>query len=255
MALQTKLIKMINGKRVVVVMPAYNAEKTLPSVIAELPFNIVDELVLVDDASNDKTFETAQKLGIKHIIKHNHNKGYGANQKTCYQKALQLKADIVVMLHPDYQYPPALIPALCQPVATGIYSVMLGSRILSGGALKGGMPKYKYIANRLLTIIQNFLMRQALSEYHTGYRAFDAKILTQIALHSNSDNFVFDNQMLAQILFKGFKIGEVSCPTRYFSDASSINFWRSITYGLGVIKVSVCYVLAKLGLYKARFLL
>jgi len=242
---------MINGNKVVVVMPAYNAEKTLEPVFNEIPRDIVDEIVLVDDNSSDKTLEIAQKLGIKHVLKHNRNLGYGGNQKTCYRKALELNADIVVMLHPDYQYPPVLIPALCEPIALGLYDVMLGSRILGNGALKGGMPVYKYIFNRILTLIQNLLMGQKLSEYHTGYRAFNSEVLKQIPFEKNSDNFIFDNQLLAQLFYKTYSVGEISCPTRYFKEASSINFRRSLIYGLGVLGVSFTYFINKLKVYNS----
>jgi glycosyltransferase involved in cell wall biosynthesis len=239
---------MINHKKVVIVLPAYNAEKTLKATYDEIPHHIVDEIVLVDDASHDNTVEVAEKIGIKHIIRHDKNKGYGGNQKSCYRKALELDADIVVMLHPDYQYTPKLIEAMTSIIANGLYHVVLGSRILGKGALLGGMPFYKYAANRFLTLVQNILMNQKLSEYHTGYRAFSRKVLTRINIDVNSDDFVFDNQMLAQIFFAGYQVAEVTCPTRYFEDASSINFKRSFIYGLGVIKVSLCYMLQKMKL-------
>lgn len=243
---------MINNLKVIVVMPAYNAAQTLERTYAEIPFDIVDDVILVDDHSRDNTSEVAQKIGIKHIIRHQENKGYGGNQKTCYKKALELKADIVIMVHPDYQYTPLLIPSMCYLIANGLYEVVLGSRILGKGALRGGMPIYKYIANRLLTFSQNVLMGQKLSEYHTGYRAFSAKVLNEIAFEKNSDDFVFDNQMLAQICFKGHEIAEITCPTKYFEEASSINFKRSSIYGLGVIQTSLMYFLQKKGVQKFR---
>lgn len=236
---------MLNNKKIIVVLPAYNAGKTLQKTFEEIPFNIVDDVILTDDFSNDETVEVAKKIGIKHIISHISNKGYGANQKSCYQKAFELNADIIVMLHPDYQYTPKLIPAMCTLVANDLYDVVLGSRILGKGALKGGMPFYKYIFNRILTFSQNVLMNQKLSEYHTGYRCFDAKFLKKIDFKNNSNDFVFDNEMLAQCCFLNAKIGEISCPANYFEEASSINFNRSITYGLGVLRVSVSYLLQK----------
>lgn len=241
---------MINNKKLVVVLPAYNAALTLEKTYREIPFDIVDEVVLVDDASPDNTIEVGQRLGIKHIIRHKKNKGYGGNQKSCYDKALELNADIVVMLHPDYQYTPTLIPAMAHIIASDLYPVVLGSRILGNGALKGGMPVYKYIFNRCLTLFQNILMNQKLSEYHTGYRSFSKEVLLGINYHANSDDFVFDNQMLAQIFYAGFEIGEVTCPTKYFAEASSINFKRSSIYGLGVLRTSLQYFFAKLGLIK-----
>ncbi|NEN22021.1 glycosyltransferase family 2 protein [Cryomorpha ignava] len=236
---------MIYDKKIVVVLPAYNAEKTLQKTFEEIPFDIVDEIILVDDSSLDKTFEKSQELGIKYVIRHEQNKGYGGNQKTCYNKALQLNADIVVMLHPDYQYTPKLIHSMCYLIANDVYPVVLGSRILGRGAIKGGMPVYKYIANRMLTLFQNILMGQKLSEYHTGFRAFSAQVLRDIKYNSNSDDFVFDNQMLAQICFQDYEIAEITCPTKYFEEASSINFKRSSIYGLGVLKTSIQYFLAK----------
>lgn len=232
-------------------MPAYNAALTLESTYREIPFDIVDEVVLVDDRSSDRTVEKARELGIKHIIAHDENKGYGGNQKTCYDKALELGADIVIMLHPDYQYTPKLIPSMAQLIAVGQVEVVLGSRILGKGALKGGMPLYKYIANRLLTLFQNILMSAKLSEYHTGYRAFSRKLLEDIPYHKNSDGFVFDNQILAQIWMKGYEIGEISCPANYFPEASSINFRKSIVYGFGVLGTSLKFRLHKWGLMKA----
>jgi glycosyltransferase involved in cell wall biosynthesis len=243
---------MIKNKTITVVLPAYNAEKTLEQTYREIPFDIVDHVVLVDDRSRDNTINKANELGIKHIVLHAENKGYGGNQKTCYDKALELKSDIVVMLHPDYQYSPKLIHSMCYLIANGLYEVVLGSRILGKGALKGGMPLYKYIANRFLTLTQNILMNQKLSEYHTGYRAFSAKVLKSVNYQLNSDDFVFDNQMLAQIFHAGFEIAEITCPTRYFDDASSINIPRSIKYGLGVLAVSFAYRFQKSGLFKSR---
>ncbi len=239
---------MILGKKLVVVLPAYNAEKTLAQTYAEIPFDIVDEVVLVDDASRDETVELAQQIGIRHVIRHERNKGYGGNQKTCYDTALALGADIVVMLHPDYQYTPKLLTAMASIIANGVYPCVLGSRILGGGARKGGMPLYKYIANRFLTLAQNLLMGQKLSEYHTGYRAFSREVLETVDYHANSDDFIFDNEMLAQIFYAGFEIAEITCPTKYFAEASSINFTRSSIYGLGVLRVSIQYALQKLGL-------
>ncbi len=214
----------------------------------EIPFDIVDEVVLVDDASKDNTVEAGKALGIKHIVKHEQNRGYGGNQKSCYAKAIELGGDIVVMLHPDYQYTPKLIRAMASIIANGVYPVVYASRILGNGALKGGMPIYKYIANRILTLTQNILMGQKLSEYHTGYRAFSTEIFNTIDIEANSDDFVFDNEMSAQICFAGYEIGEVTCPTKYFEEASSINFKRSVTYGLGVLRVSVMYRLQKWGI-------
>ena len=245
---------MINDKVVTIVLPAYNAEKTLEKTYNEIPFDIVDYVILVDDCSSDRTVEVAEKLGIKHIVKHDENKGYGGNQKSCYNKALELNSDIVVMLHPDYQYTPQLVGAMCHLISTGVYEVVFGSRILGNGALKGGMPIYKYIANRMLTLFQNIMMNQKLSEYHTGYRAFSGNVLRSVPYELNSNDFVFDNQMIAQIFFAGFEIAEITCPTKYFDEASSINLRRSITYGLGVISVSFTYFLQKLGLIKSKYL-
>ncbi len=236
---------MINTKKVAVVLPAYNAERTLEQTYSEIPFDIVDEVILVDDFSTDNTYELAQKIGVSHVIKHESNKGYGGNQKSCYHKALEIGADIVVMLHPDYQYTPKLIHSMCYLIANDVYPVVLGSRILGKGALQGGMPIYKYIANRFLTFTQNVLMNQKLSEYHTGYRAFSSEVLRVIALEKNSDDFVFDNQMLAQICHKGYAIAEITCPTKYFEEASSINLKRSTVYGLGVLYTSFRYFLSK----------
>jgi len=239
---------MILNKKLVVVLPAYNAEHTLEQTYKEIPFDIVDEVVLVDDASSDKTVEVGQRLGIKHIIRHEHNKGYGGNQKTCYNKALSIGADIVIMLHPDYQYTPQLIPSMAYIIAQNVYPVVLGSRILGNGALKGGMPMYKYIFNRFLTFSQNLLTGQKLSEYHTGYRAFSREVLETIPYEVGSDDFVFDNQMLSQIIYAGFPIAEVTCPTKYFKEASSINFSRSTTYGLGVLKTSFGHFFKRMGM-------
>lgn len=236
---------MINGKKVVVVLPAYNASQTLKMTYDEIPFDIVDEVILVDDASRDNTVEVATALGIHHVIRHEKNKGYGGNQKSCYDKALAIGADIVVMLHPDYQYTPKLIPAVASIIGSELYQVVFASRILGKGALKGGMPIYKYIANRLLTFTQNVLMNQKLSEYHTGYRAYSREALQAIDYHLNSDDFVFDNQITAQIFYAGYDIAEVTCPTKYFEEASSINFKRSSIYGLGVLKTSLQYFLQK----------
>jgi len=239
---------MINNKKIVVVLPAYNAEKTLEITYKEIPFDIVDEVILVDDLSSDKTVKVGQELGIKHIIQHQKNRGYGGNQKSCYNKALEIDADIVVMLHPDYQYTPKLLRSMCYLIADGNYEVVIGSRILGNGALKGGMPLYKYIANRFLTLSQNILMWQKLSEYHTGYRAFTANVLKSINFNINSDDFVFDNQMIAQIFKAGFEIAEITCPTKYFEEASSINLTRSMKYGFGVLGVSLGYFFHKIGI-------
>ena len=236
---------MINNKKIIIVLPAYNAGKTLQKTFEEIPFDIVDEVILTDDFSNDETVAVAKKIGIQHIISHDSNKGYGANQKSCYQKAFELNANIIVMLHPDYQYTPKLIPAMCSLVANDLYDVVLGSRILGKGALKGGMPFYKYVSNRILTFVQNILMSQKLSEYHTGYRCFDAKFLKKIDFQNNSNDFVFDNEILAQCTFLKARIGEISCPANYFEEASSINFSRSITYGFGVLRVSISYFFQK----------
>jgi glycosyltransferase involved in cell wall biosynthesis len=243
---------MIDNKKIAVVLPAYNAEKTLRMTHDEIPFDIVDEVILVDDRSYDKTLEVAKDLGIKHIVAHDNNKGYGGNQKSCYNKALELNADIVVMLHPDYQYTPKLLRSMCYLLADGAYEVVIGSRILGKGALKGGMPYYKYVANRFLTLAQNILMNQKLSEYHTGYRAFTSTVLTGIDYNINSDDFIFDNQMLAQIFYADFEIAEITCPTKYFKEASSINFARSSKYGLGVLWVALSYRLQKIGLVRFK---
>jgi glycosyltransferase involved in cell wall biosynthesis len=243
---------MLNNKKIIVVLPAYNAEKTLEPTFREIPFDLVDEVILVDDASRDRTFEVARQLNIRHVIRHEKNLGYGGNQKTCYDKALELEADIVIMLHPDYQYTPKLIPSMAYLIANDVYDVVLGSRILGRGALKGGMPLYKYFFNRILTLVQNMLIRQKLSEYHTGYRAFSGNVLKSINYHANSDDFVFDNQMLAQIFFKGYEIAEITCPTKYFDEASSINFRRSMKYGMGVLQTSLLYFLQKRKLANSR---
>ncbi|MBA3898675.1 MAG: glycosyltransferase family 2 protein [Bacteroidetes bacterium] len=245
---------MINNKKIVAVLPAYNAALTLKKTYDEIPFDIVDDVVLVDDCSSDETIEVAKQIGIKHIIIHQKNKGYGGNQKSCYDKALEIGADIVIMLHPDYQYTPKLIPSISHLIAANLYPVVLGSRILGKGALKGGMPLYKYIANRFLTLAQNILMGQKLSEYHSGYRAFSREVLEKIDYHANSDDFVFDNQMLAQIFFAGYEIAEITCPTKYFEEASSINFKRSSIYGLGVLRTSFQYFLQKKGLANFKYL-
>jgi glycosyltransferase involved in cell wall biosynthesis len=232
---------MVLGQKLVVILPAYNAEKTLTQTYREIPFGIVDEVVLVDDHSSDRTAELGKSLGIGHVLVHPQNRGYGGNQKTCYSKALELGADLVIMLHPDYQYTPRLIESMAYLAAHKVYPVVIGSRILGKGALKGGMPMYKYIFNRLLTLIQNVLMGQKLSEYHTGYRLFSAEVLRNIPFEKNSDDFVFDNEMLAQVCNRGYAIGEISCPTRYFDEASSINFRRSMVYGCGVLRVALQY--------------
>jgi glycosyltransferase involved in cell wall biosynthesis len=246
---------MINGKKVIVVLPAYNAALTLEKTYNEIPFDIVDDVVLVDDKSRDDTVETARKLGITHIVQHTINRGYGGNQKSCYQKALELGGDIVVMLHPDYQYTPKLIHPIAFIIANGLYHVVLGSRILGNGALRGGMPVYKYIANRLLTFFQNLLVGQKLSEYHTGYRAFSKEILERINFEINSDDFVFDNEMLSQIIYMNYEIAEVTCPTKYFEEASSINLKRSIIYGIGVLRVSIKHRLCKWGVMSDKMYL
>jgi len=233
-------------------MPAYNASATLETTYREIPFDIVDDVVLVDDASPDNTSEVAKQLGITHIIRHEQNKGYGGNQKSCYQKALELGADIVIMVHPDYQYTPKLIPSMAYIIANDLYHVVLGSRILGKGALKGGMPKYKWVANRFLTFTQNILIGEKLSEYHTGYRAFSAEVLNKLNLSHNSDDFVFDNQMLSQIVYAGFPIAEVTCPTKYFDEASSINFKRSVKYGMGVLGTSIKHFFQRMGLAKFK---
>ncbi len=235
---------MIHGKRVVVVLPAYNAEKTLRQTVDEIPDEFVDDVILVDDASVDGTVRVARELGL-HTLTHEHNSGYGANQKTCYREALRRGADVVAMLHPDYQYSPKLLTAMTSMVAIDQYDVVLGSRIVSYGALRGGMPLYKYFSNRILTLLQNFLVARKLSEYHTGYRAFSKQVVASLPLEENSDDFVFDNQMLSQAIYFGFRIGEVSCPAKYFPEASSIGLRRSITYGLGVVETSLQFRLNK----------
>jgi glycosyltransferase involved in cell wall biosynthesis len=245
---------MYDNKKVVVVLPAYNAALTMEKTIREIPFDVVDELVLVDDNSTDNSIEVAENLGIKHIIRHTQNKGYGGNQKSCYDKALELNADIIIMLHPDYQYTPKLLLPMISVIGNDLYKVVFGSRILGKGALQGGMPLYKYIANRFLTLFQNILMNQKLSEYHTGYRAYHKDVLKKINYTQNSDDFIFDNEMIAQIFYNNFEIAEITCPTKYFEEASSINLKRSITYGLGVLKVSVLYFLTKIKIYKWKLL-
>jgi len=245
---------MIYGKKVVTVLPAYNAGKTLRQTYNEIPFDIVDEVILVDDKSVDDTVSVAQDVGISHVIIHETNKGYGGNQKTCYNKALEMGADIIIMLHPDYQYTPKLIASMAYIIANDLYPVVLGSRILGRGALKGGMPLIKYISNRLLTFIQNILLNQKLSEYHTGFRAFSSQVLRSIDYEANSDNFVFDNQMLAQIFYAGYEIAEITCPTKYFKEASSINIRNSTIYAIGVLKVSIIYFFNRIGLIKTKSL-
>ena len=243
---------MIHGKKIVVVMPAYNAEKTLEKTYAEIPRDIVDEVILTDDASRDGTVEKARELGITEVLIHPKNRGYGGNQKTCYDRALELGADIVIMLHPDYQYTPKLIESMAYIIANDVYPVVFGSRILGKGALKGGMPLVKYVANRFLTFTENLLLSQKLSEYHTGYRAFSADVLRSVDYHKCSDDFILDNEMAAQIFWEGYEIGEVTCPTKYFDDASSINLKRSSIYGLGVLRVSLVYRLCKWHLCKSK---
>ena len=248
----TKIYVLLYNKKIVVVLPAYNAEKTLEITYNEIPFNIVDDVILVDDCSVDNTIEIAKRLGLKNIISHDKNKGYGGNQKSCYDKALELNANIIIMLHPDYQYTPKLIPSMTYLIAQDLYPVVFGSRILGSGAKKGGMPLYKYYFNRILTLTQNLLMNQKLSEYHTGYRAFSREVLETINYHSNSDDFVFDNQMIAQICYANFEIAEITSPTKYFKEASSINFSRSLIYGIGVITTAFSYALQKLGIIKLK---
>jgi glycosyltransferase involved in cell wall biosynthesis len=240
---------LIQGKRIAVVLPAYNAEKTLEATVREIP-DLVDDVILVDDHSKDGTVELAKKLGLR-VFVHDRNYGYGRNQQTCYREALSAGADVVIMVHPDYQYTPLLVTAMASLVAYGVYDVVLGSRIIGGTALRGGMPMYKYIFNRALTAFENLFLRVKLSEYHTGYRAFSREVLTRLPLLENSDDFVFDNQMLAQAVHFGFRIGEVSCPTKYFEEASSINFRRSVTYGFGVLGTTLQFFLQNIGL--ARF--
>ena len=242
---------MFHGKRIVVVMPAYNAARTIEKTYREIPLDLVDEVVLTDDASRDDTVRIAAELGLRTLV-HETNRGYGGNQKTCYAEALRLGADVVVMLHPDYQYTPRLIPAMIGMMTDGPFDVVLGSRVLGGRALSGGMPRYKYLANRALTAVENLLLAAKLSEYHTGYRAFSREVLEALPLLENSDDFVFDNQMLAQILLAGFEVGEISCPAAYFEEASSINFRRSVRYGVGVLGVSVRGFLHRKGLLRCR---
>jgi glycosyltransferase involved in cell wall biosynthesis len=236
---------MINNKRVAVILPAFNAEKTLRKTVDEIPREIVDLIILTDDCSTDKTVTLAKELNVDYIIEHSFNSGYGANQKSCYNKALELDADIIIMLHPDYQYTPKLIPSMAYLISLGIYDVVIGSRIIGSTALSGGMPLYKYIFNRLLTLFQNLMLNSKLSEFHTGYRAFSKEVLNSISFNQNSNDFVFDNEILAQIIFNKFKIGEISCPTRYDENSSSISFLPSVRYGLGVLKVSFTYFLVK----------
>lgn len=243
---------MLNGKKIVVVLPAYKAAQTLERTYKEIPFDIVDDVVLVDDNSPDNTVEVGEQLGIKHIIRHEQNKGYGGNQKSCYGKAIEIGADIVIMLHPDYQYTPKLIHAVSSIIAYEVYPVVLGSRILGHGALKGGMPMYKYIFNRCLTLFENIVIGQKLSEYHTGYRAFSADVIRSIDFTHNSDDFVFDNEMISQVFMNGYEIAEVTCPTKYFEEASSINFSRSMKYGMGVLRVSMVHRMHKWGLMKSK---
>ena len=243
---------MINGKRIAVVMPAFNAEKTLEATVGEVP-DMVDVCILVDDQSRDRTVEVARKLGLL-VFQHDRNYGYGRNQMTCYREALAAGADVVIMLHPDYQYTPLLVSAMAGMVASGVYDMVLASRILGGGALKGGMPRYKYVANRLLTAFQNVFLGVKLSEYHTGYRAFSRELLQTLPLLENSDDFVFDNQMIAQAVMFNFSIGEISCPTKYFKEASSINFQRSVKYGLEVLGTTFSFVAHKMGwIHAAKF--
>ena len=242
---------MIHGKKVTVVLPAYNAASTLEKTYNEIPFDIVDDVIMVDDASTDDTVRVAQELNIPTFI-HQQNLGYGGNQKTCYEEALKRDADVVIMLHPDYQYEPKLIGAMASLVAIGQYDLVLASRIISGESLKGGMPLYKYISNRFLTLVENVLLSKKISEYHTGYRAFSRRLLENLPMHNNSDDFVFDNEFIAQTVYFGYSVGEVSCPTKYFPDASSINFGRSLKYGLGVLCTALAFRLKKWGLYHHR---
>lgn len=242
---------MIDGKKLCVVLPAYNAAKTLEQTHRELPKAMLDEILLVDDKSCDETVQIARKLGIQ-TIEHDRNRGYGANQKTCYREVLKRGADIIVMLHPDYQYSPRMVPAAGWMIASGEYDLVLGSRILTGGALRGGMPLYKYVSNRFLTFAENLLLGQKLSEYHTGFRSFSRRVLETLPLQENSDDFVFDNQILTQAVYFGFRIGEISCPSRYFTEASSINFGRSCLYGVGVLKTAFLYWSVKRGLWRSK---
>ncbi len=243
---------MISGKKVTVVMPAYNAARTLERTLAEIDRQTVDDIILVDDCSSDETVAVARRLGLRTLV-HDRNRGYGGNQKTCYTEALRTGAEVVVMLHPDYQYTPKLLTAMASLIAVDQFDVVLGSRILSGGALAGGMPVYKYVFNRLLTATENLLKGAKLSEYHTGYRAFSRRVLEELPLEENSDDFVFDSQMLAQCIFFGYRVGEVSCPTRYEPESSSINFRRSVIYGLGVLQTSAEFRLAKWGVHNRLF--
>lgn len=247
----TEGLRMINNKKVAVIMPAYNAEKTLEQTYNELYKDIVDEIILVDDNSSDKTKEVAKRLGITTIV-HDKNKGYGGNQKTCYTAALKTDADIIIMVHPDYQYTPKLVPAMATMIAFDEYDACIASRFIGKGALEGGMPLYKFVANKCLTFIQNLLMGERLTEYHTGFRAFSREVLEKCPLKDCNDDFVFDNEMLALVFYKGFSVGQISCPTKYFPDASSINFMRSCKYGFGCLRVSMLYALAKLGIYKSK---
>ncbi len=243
---------MIKNKKLVIVLPAYNAALTLKKTYDEIPFDIVDEVILVDDFSNDDTSRVAKEIGIQHVIRHDVNKGYGGNQKTCYNKSLEIGADIVIMLHPDYQYTPKLIHSMAYLIANDVYPVVMGSRILGKGALKGGMPMYKYLFNRFLTFVENILIDQKLSEYHTGYRAFSKEVLQKINYEINSDDFVFDNEMLSQIVYAGYDVAEITCPTLYFPEASSINFKRSVKYGMGVLQTSMKHFLQRMGLAKFK---
>jgi glycosyltransferase involved in cell wall biosynthesis len=243
---------MLNNKKIAVVLPAYNASLTLEKTYRELPFDIIDTIILVDDCSKDNTASVGEKLGIKTIIRHDKNKGYGANQKTCYTKALETGADIIIMVHPDYQYTPRLIYAMSSIIANDIYPVVLGSRILGKGALKGGMPLYKYFFNRFLTLFQNILISQKLSEYHTGYRAFSSQVLKDINFMNNSNDFIFDNEILSQVFMKGYEVSEITCPTTYSKESSSINLTRSIRYGIGVLRISFLYRLCKWKLLKSK---
>ena len=243
---------MQNNNKIVVVLPAYNAEKTLKKTYSQIPFSIIDDVILVDDASNDKTVLVAEELGIKHILKHDVNLGYGGNQKTCYNYALSIGADIIIMLHPDYQYTPALIESMASLISNKVYPVVIASRILGNGALKGGMPVYKYFFNRVLTFVQNIIMNKKLSEYHSGYRAFSKEALSAIKFNNNSNDFVFDNQIIAQLFYKGFNIAEISCPTLYTKESSSINFMRSCKYGMGCMITAIKYRLSKWGLVKNK---
>jgi glycosyltransferase involved in cell wall biosynthesis len=239
--------RMLANRKICIVLPAYNAARTLEMTFKEIPADVVDDVILVDDASTDGTFRLAKNLGV-FAVRHDCNKGYGGNQKTCYRLALERGADIIIMLHPDYQYTPKLLLPMASMLCSGLFDVVLGSRVLGVGALAGGMPRYKYIANRVLTFAQNILLGYKLSEYHTGYRAFTRAVLEAVPLERNSDDFIFDNQMLSQVIYRGFKVGEISCPAKYFPDASSINVYRSIAYGFGVLKTSISFRLARLGL-------